>query len=352
MKITKLAGCILLLVSAMFLAQGFAQDLPTGAIARIDTGERSGVNAVAYSQETNRLAVVGSENIQLYDGKTFKKLSSLTGHTAQVITLTFSANGEILASGSKDKAGRLWNATSGELLHILGGETTGHEGALNALAFSENGEMFYSASIADGSIRSWNLLDGSDHRTIMPSQQIVKSITKVAFSPHGKTFAKAVEIAYAVGGKIKHAILLSETETNNYLATISTKHTGKIVALAASSSGDFIVSGSEDQTTEVWKVTYAVRKVPDVAKPLWTLKGHTGTVTAVAFSASGKMLASGSSDKTIQLWNVTTGEHLHTFTGHTGEIGTVAFAGDKMLVSGGSDGTVFIWDLNKVGSTN
>ena len=135
------------------------------------------------------------------------------------------------------------------------------------------------------------------------------------------------------------------------MASISTKHTGKIAALAVSSSGDFIASGSEDQTIEVWKVTYAVRKVPDVAKPLWTLKGHTGTVTSVAFSANGKMLASGSVDETIRLWDVTTGEHLHTFIG-PGEIGAVAFAGDEMLASGSSDGTVFIWDLDTMVSAD
>ncbi len=351
MKKMKLVSCVLFLVSVMFLVNGFAQDLPTGAIARISV-KQGAVNAVAYSADANRLAVVGSENIQLYDGKNFKKLSTLTGHTAPVLTLAFSANGEILASGSEDKNGRLWNAITGESVHILGEETTRHEGALNALAFSENGEMFYSASIEDGSIRSWNPLDGTSHKTTVPPHKIVKSTTTVTFSPHGKTFAKAVEIVYAVGGKIKHAVFLLETDTTNHIASISTRHTGKIAALAVSSFGDFIASGSEDKTIEVWKVTYAVRRVPDIAKPLWTLKRHTGTVTAVAFSTNGKMLASGSVDKTVQLWDVTTGKHLHTFTGHTGEIGTVAFVGDKMLASGSSDGKVFIWDLNKVVSAD
>ena len=347
----KVVSCVLFLVSATFLVNGFAQDLPTGAIARINVDDGA-VNAVAYSLDANRLAVVGSENIRLYDGKTFKKLSTLTGHTAPVLTLAFSENGEILASGSVDKKGRLWNAITGELLHILGGETTGHEGALNALAFSENGEMFYSTSIEDGSIGYWNSLDGGFYKTTVPPHKIVKSTTTVAFSPYGKTFAKAVEIAYAVGGKIKYAVFLLETDTTNHLASISTKHTEKIAALAVSASGDFIASGSKDKTIEVWKVTYAVRHVPDIGKPLWTLKGHTGTVTSVAFSANGKMLASGSEDKTVQLWDVTTGEHLHTLTGHTGEIGAVVFAGDEMLASGGSNGTVFIWNLDKVVSAD
>ena len=215
-KMMKLVGFILLLVSAMFLAQGFAQDLPPGAIARISV-DKGPVNAVAYSPDANRFAVAGSDNIQLYNGKTYKKLSTLAGHTTPVLTLAFSANGEILASGSEDKTGRLWNATTGELLHILGEETTGHEGALNALAFSENGEMFYSTSIADRSIRLWNPLDGGHHRTIAQPQTIIKSITKVAFSPHGKTIAKAAEVAYAVGGKIKHSVFLLETDTTNHM---------------------------------------------------------------------------------------------------------------------------------------
>lgn len=70
------------------------------------------------------------------------------------------------------------------------------------------------------------------------------------------------------------------------------------------------------------------------------------------FSMNGKRLASGSADETVRLWDIATGQHLHTLTGHTGEIGAVAFLGDKALASGDSDGTVFIWGLDEIVSND
>ncbi|MCG9132311.1 hypothetical protein J5I95_11575 [Candidatus Poribacteria bacterium] len=49
---------------------------------------------------------------------------------------------------------------------------------------------------------------------------------------------------------------------------------------------------------------------------------------------------------------VPTGQHLHTFSNHTSKISAVAFVRDDMLASGSLDGTVFIWDMNKIVSTD
>lgn len=348
MKMTRFVSFILFLTLAMFLVNGFAEDLPKHAITRIDTGEGP-VNAIVYTPDANRLAIANSGNVSLYDGKTSEKLAELIGHTAPVLTLTFSANSEILASGGEDKKGRMWNVRTGELMHILGGETTAHKGALNTLAFSGNGEMFYSASIEDGSIRYWNPLDGGCYRASGGTSDM--TTTTVAFSRYGEFFAEAVEMTMSIKAR-KFAVFSSETDTGNDLAPIFTKHSQKIVALTISPSGEYIATGSSDWTIEVWKVGTEPLTGMDIGNPLWILRGHAGTVTSVAFSPTGKILVSGSADQRVRLWDLSTGEHLHTFSNHTSKISALAFAGDDVLASGSSDGTVFIWDLRKIISTD
>ena len=53
--------------------------------------------------------------------------------------------------------------------------------------------------------------------------------------------------------------------------------------------------------------------------------GNTSEVFSVAFSPDGKYALTGSNDWTARLWNVQTGREVHTFTGHTGGVTSVAF---------------------------
>ena len=353
MKTTRFASFMLLLTLIMFLANGFTEDLPSGAIARINAP----VNAIAYAQSTNQLAIAAANNIYIHDADTYKELIVLAGHTDSVLAVAFSENGKLIVSGSADKTVRLWEAETGKLRRAR----EEHTAPVNIVAFSLEGEKFWSASSKNNMLRSWYSRDGGRWSEKTSSQDIVKSITTVAFSQYGETFAQAVEMTMAVKDhlptvkdRFEFAVFLSETDTGKEIAPIFTKHREKIVALTVSPSSEYIATGSSDWTIEVWKITDTerLRMDMDIGDPLWILKGHAGTVTSVAFSPSSKMLASGSADQRVRLWDLTTGQHLHTFSNHTSKISALAFTKDDVLVSGSSDGTVFIWDLNKIVSTD
>ena len=348
MKITKLVSFMLFLTLAVFLANGFAEGLPKYAITQINTGPGP-INAMTYSQSTNQLAIAAANNIHIYDADTYKELMVLAGHTDSVQAVAFAPNGKLIVSGSADKTVRLWEVETGKLRRAR----DEHTAPVNIVAFSQEGKKFWSASRKNNMLRSWYARDGGRWRFRTSTLDIAKSITTVAFSQYGETFAKAVELTMAVKDKFQFAVFSSETETGNDFTPIFTKHTQKIVALTISPSSEFIATGSSDWTIEVWKVrNTALLSEADLGDPLWILKGHAGTVTVVAFSPNGKMLASGSTDQRVRLWDLTTGQHLHTFSNHTSKISAVAFVRDDMLVSGSSDGTVFIWNLNKIVSTD
>ena len=68
--------------------------------------------------------------------------------------------------------------------------------------------------------------------------------------------------------------------------------------------------------------------------------------TALAFSSDGKKLLSGSDDTTINLWDLETGQVLKTFEGHTAVIRGVAFSPDgRRIASASWDRTVKLWDV-------
>ena len=347
MKMTRFTSCMLLLTLAMFLTNGFAEDLPKYAITRIDTG-KGPVNAIVYAQSENRLAIAAANNIHIYDADTHKELMVLAGHTDSVQAVAFSPNGKLIVSGSSDKTVRLWEAETGKLRRAR----DEHTAPVNIVAFSAKGDKFWSASRKNNMLRSWYSRDGGRWSSSTSSIDIVKSITTEAFSQHSETFAKAVELTMAVKDKFQFAVFLSEIDPHKDFEPIFTKHTQKIVALTISPSSEFIATGSSDWTIEVWKVGIEPLKGMDLGDPLWILRGHAGTVTTVAFSANGKILASGGADQRVRLWDLTTGQHLHTFSNHTSKISTVAFARDDVLASGSSDGTVFIWNLDKIVSTD
>jgi WD40 repeat protein len=75
-------------------------------------------------------------------------------------------------------------------------------------------------------------------------------------------------------------------------------------------------------------------------------EGHTGGVNAVAFSSDGERIISGSSDKTIQVWDTETGDLISgPFKGHTGSVTTLVFSpDDKHIASGSTDHTIRVWD--------
>ena len=245
----------------------------------------------------------------------------LEGHTGLVKSVSFSPDGDTLASGSNDDTIRLWDANTGSHLRTL----TGHTDTVFSVAFSPDGQTLASGS-GDETIRLWDANTGSHLRTLTGHTDPVFS---VSFSPDGDTLAS---------GSWDETVRLWDANTGRHLRTL-TGHTDPVLSVSFSPDGDTLASGSWDETVRLWDV--------NTGRHLRTLTGHTGLVDSVSFSPDGQTLASGSRDTTIRLWDANTGRHLHTLTGHTGLVYSVSFSPDgQTLASGGSDGTILLWDAN------
>ncbi|NJR75012.1 MAG: protein kinase [Scytonema sp. CRU_2_7] len=119
-------------------------------------------------------------------------------------------------------------------------------------------------------------------------------------------------------------------------------HSSMVVAVAISSDGRAIASGSNDNTIKLWRL--------ETGKLLRTLggwfSGHSSIVHTVAFSPDGQTLASGGTDGMVKLWQMRTGQLLHTLTGNSGAVWSLAFSPDgKLLASGSYDRTIKLWGM-------
>ncbi|MDC0838019.1 trypsin-like peptidase domain-containing protein, partial [Limnoraphis robusta] len=95
-------------------------NLATGeAVWEIDCPALGG----AVSADGQLLALRSNKDIYLWDLSTGQLLRQLTGHTRDVRSVSFSPDGQTLASGSGDNTVRLWDVATGRELRQLTGHT-------------------------------------------------------------------------------------------------------------------------------------------------------------------------------------------------------------------------------------
>ncbi|NEO54743.1 MAG: hypothetical protein F6K54_17650 [Okeania sp. SIO3B5] len=205
----------------------------------------------------------------------FKNIN-LIGHSDSVMSVSFSPNNQIIASGSKDKTVKLWNRR-GKLLKTL----VGHKKWVNSVSFSPDGKMLASAS-DDGTVKLWSI-DGELLRTIPAHDNWVLG---VSFSPDGKAIATAsydnMVKLWSVDGELLKTFLKGSSDS--------------VTSVSFSPDGQVIASSSYDGKVKLWGL--------NDGNLLKTLSGHGDSVMSVSFSPDGKFLASGSRDNTVILWNL------------------------------------------------
>jgi WD40 repeat protein len=81
-------------------------------------------------------------------------LKTLDGHNNRVNAVTYRPDGLIIASASKDKTVKLWDAAKGILLQTL----TGHDHYVLSVCYSPDG-MTVSSGSFDETIKIWDVSD-------------------------------------------------------------------------------------------------------------------------------------------------------------------------------------------------
>jgi WD40 repeat protein len=151
-------------------------------------GHNDVVRSLAFSPDGSRLVSSGQDRqIMLWDaieGTSIRSLGTSGPNPVQVVA--FSPRGDRVAVGELSGFAQdvtLIDPATGEIRTRL----VGHDAGVNALTFSPDGQMLATAG-GDSTIKLWNLKDGKERVSLTDGVGILRSIS---FSPSGEWLAYA-----------------------------------------------------------------------------------------------------------------------------------------------------------------
>jgi WD40 repeat protein len=381
-------------------------DVDKGTFQDDITSEPSPVVALAVTRDRKYLASAANNTISLWSLPDRKLIRKLAGHSDAILTLDFSPDGLLLASGGRDRTIRLWMIPDGQERCL----SPGHHGPVHAVCMLPSHSLIASAG-QDGTLRIWNW------QTRLQVSQLVTSdhpLTSIACSSDGKMIAAGEEsgIIYLLNRVTNEITPLSSTEEDggrgcvfsldgSVLFSIQTgssrdisvwdtgnkkvierlrpKNARDTWSIAISPDGNYL-SSSHDNVAMVWNASTRQivqefrmdgqrclfsmlsadnRQIASIDTSGWVQLWDRATEhLIIKFFASGfypfafslspdaRMVAVGTYDGRVQIIETRTGQLRREFHRHIGKVRTLAFSPDgRYLASGSDDTTVLLWDL-------
>ncbi|OIP75311.1 MAG: hypothetical protein AUK48_07850 [Oscillatoriales cyanobacterium CG2_30_44_21] len=309
-------------------------ELQRGKCIKTLQGNSNAIYAIAYSNQFNQQNILASghedQTIKLWNvdinapqtlEPDLQPFQILRGHSDRILSVTFSPNGQILASGSADRTIKLWSLHTGKSIKTL----QGHRSWVWGIAISPDSKFLASGSY-DHTVKIWDLESGECLRTL---QGHPSSVLAVLFSHDGKTLFSS-----GYDKLVKHWHL----ETGECLHTWEADSSNRLWAMALSPNSQHLATGGDDHSVKLWDI--------ETGACLRIFSGHSHPVVSLIFTPNGDRLISGSSDRTIKIWDVLTGNCLETLQGHDHWVASLALSEDaKTLISSSWDETIKCWDI-------
>ena len=282
-------------------------------------GHLDRIGDIAVSLDGRRFATASSDRtIKVWDIRSGEEFT-LAGHTAWVRSVAFFPDGKRILSSSDDLTTRVWDVASRRELMVIPGHTS--HGLFSAL--SPDGRLIVTGGW-DRKAKIWDADSGELRREL--DLETKDPIWAVSFSSDGK------RVAVGGGETVRVQVLEGEGEP------IQLKH-ARVNCIDFSRDGNWVVTGSKDNTAKVWDSD---------GRHLDTLDGHKTWVWSAAFSPDSKRIVTTSGDRTAKVWdwNGERATEALQLRGHRSVVWCAAFLPDgQRLLTGSQDGTARLWDV-------
>ncbi|TPX59936.1 hypothetical protein PhCBS80983_g02148 [Powellomyces hirtus] len=238
------------------------------------------------------------------------------GHQHDMSCISYSQDGQFIATGGDDGKLKLWNTQTGFCFVTF----TNHTAGINSLEFAKQGQIVFSASL-DGTIRAFDLIRYRNFRTFTAPTPVQFSC--LAVDPSGEVVC--------AGSSDTFEIFVWSVQTGKLL-DIFTGHEGPVSHLAFSPTDGLLASASWDKSVRMWDVFGRDRAQE-------TLE-HQAEVLSIAYRPDGKVLAAATLDGQVIFWNVEQGKQVGSIEGRK-DIAGGRKVGDRMTAANNAGGKHF-----------
>jgi tricorn protease-like protein len=212
-------------------------DLRSGKLIEISAGGYQ--PDLAFSPD-GKLLATGGTKAMLWDATTGVRLRTFDSDLAGALTVRFSPNGKTLAIGNRNSTTRLFDTTSGRLLHVLKKQSS------QELKFSPDGKLLAVAYV-DGSVALWNAADGTLARSKKTSGSELYSLD---WSPAGDVLVTSGSESKITLWNPADLSILKELESPPWVIQVRFNHDGTRLFTAGGS-----LMKSPDRKVTVWAPT-------------------------------------------------------------------------------------------------
>lgn len=262
---------------------------------------------VAVSPDGQNILTGGYYDVQLWDARTRKLVRTFEGNKRDIQCVTFSPDGQLVASSGLDGCVRIWESRTGKPTQVF------RQGMVDWIGFS------------------------SDGGTLATSVSTSTANSKGAWE---FDFGMAISFWDVRTGKLNRTVSVKLRQVEPFAISRDLK-------ILATGRSDEIKLWSLDDGKELRSINnpYALKAIGKSSEQKSTGSNKSAELRCLAFNSVGSLLAGGGADGIVRIWNLKTGTIARSFKADLTSIGSIVFQPDSMnMAVFGSDKTLNLWN--------